>query len=1182
MGAEAVKIFLNQEIRGDEVRAKDERLFCGAAKIRPPRYDSRYLETFPTVWAAAHEFHRLIEQSFDKNADGAVLKTANEAVEEWVCLFLLHYCGVINPYVYTKGEDDENDDFSKYDHDLWTALSLTYPSGGLRSVTLLRADDNEEIGDGTVVGGYYPGVFFFPSRGRAAWSASETLRPYLENNRLSWERCRKSALLKEDHDRAEFSAHLARVEQKLGPLKQALTNFRNREIAGGHLPSVPAAYPLSDGLLGWKRRVVEDASQLMERYPLVRISDDGKQITYFLVSDMPGEQDEWMSEPIGPGMPTPRSFSCDVDNANIVNIKHAGKTIRYELKSTTEIVEKAINLRDCFLTVNPFWCAIPGGAFSAKIRDFHRVSTSREGPFSSLKAGETAVCLAPVKSKFLQDFSFKKNLLIDVKVQIQERQDEEGNHGLDWFFELQSRDGVKRVRWPTMVEQRSDLSNNAVALWPPKTSKSWHFYVARCFGSSKSKSGTWVLVDENGRFDPRKVFALDVNLRSGSADVTEYVSQAPLSESSEQPNRPEFLMLLDTDDKMERGVLVLDNIDDVPDDEVRSARLGIDFGTSNTCFAYKVDTNEPKALLFNLAPIMLWGIQPQAEEPGRVPFNWQGKQFFPTVLLSRKNADLQNIQPNNIEIGQLFQIDIPSLHRNMEDLVYLGKLGEWLTHTNLKWQLKAEHNSYRTLFLALSLLYAHAQIFFADDAGGVRISDYIFSFPLAFTAADESRFCTDAKAIAKTIRRLCYGENGAAYYKLDESAAIAASAAVPEDSATLQVFIDIGGGTTDIAIRNGTNFASLDSIRVAGRTFFSFARHSFEADLKGAKEFRTNLSRLLEKREAELSLQDVKVDLGTFYSLKVARLETGDFRDRESIVLQKGMGSNSYQRYRTLVFFRQLIAYALLQASAAAVTVDSEIEKIEMILAGNAWALMLFGGLARSANELKKEVTRIFKLLRKRFADALKAENEDAKSQRLEALQTLSVELLNERDLNKAKTAVAIGAVKAHSQGEVKEIADRNDDSIAGTDRAGRDVPAFAGLNLSEAKVNDFAVPLRWYDVWDSNHFASLVETLYGKDLGEIRSFSAGRAKVGNTPFDESLSIFSRLGNLGSYDDDESLGEEAWQRINALLHQDKIYFKSSSGLLSRSPISYFISEILYPEDSDHEYLKSLARINNCL
>jgi hypothetical protein len=772
---------------------------------------------------------------------------------------------------------------------------------------------------------------------------------------------------------------------------------------------------------------------------------------------------------------------------------------------------------------------------------------------------------------------------IAVEIPKDEGKRDEGT--LEWVFEFQGRSGSKEVRWSTKTEQRPDLSNNAVAMWPPETSDDWHFYVARCFGSSKSKSGTWILVDENGRHDDeQKAFALDVTLKEGKTDVTEYVSHVPLAESPTQPNKPRFLMLLDTDENVERGVLFLDDsmVGSREKSKQPSATLAVDFGTSNTCLALGTE-NKREPLVFSLSPLMLWGRQPKNEIPGRVPFAWQGNKFFPTIFMSRKKSGVEQISAEQLKVGNFFQIDIPSLHRGMEDGVFSRAFDGWNIETNLKWKLRVENNSYRTLFLGLSLLYAHAEVFFrADSDRGVQIKDYVFSFPLAFTSTEETQFCRAAKDVTKTIRRFCYGDDDGDYHKIDESTAVAVQSGIAEHASTLQVFIDVGGGTTDIAVRNREDFPSRDSIKVAGRTFFGFAEESFKSEVGGAKDFKTNLGRLLWKEDKELRLDNVRLDLGTYYSLAVSRLEAAEFLERESIVLQEGMGNNSYQRYRALVFFRQIIAYALLQAFAAAVTIESEadIQSLEVVLAGNAWGLMLFAELKRRKPELTREVDRIFRFLKVALEKVLekdakvlgkKTESEE-RLRRLNSLASLSVKLLNEDVLSNAKTAVAMGAVKARSEGKTKRISEKEDEE--------RKATAFAGLTFSDSMVNGKPLPIAWYDKWDVEYIKERFKDTHEKELLAIDRFTTGNLANTKQPFDELLKVFFQLANLASYDDEVPL-EEQWQSINALLHQDRIYHRSAKEL-GMSPISYFVGGLLYPEDSEHEYLKELARANKTL
>jgi hypothetical protein len=288
------------------------------------------------------------------------------------------------------------------------------------------------------------------------------------------------------------------------------------------------------------------------------------------------------------------------------------------------------------------------------------------------------------------------------------------------------------------------------------------------------------------------------------------------------------------------------------------------------------------------------------------------------------------------------------------------------------------------------------------------------------------------------------------------------------------------------------------------------------------------------------------------------------------------MGTNSYQRYRSLVFFRQIIAYGLLQAFAAAVTNTSEtpVQTFQVVLAGNAWGLMLFAELRRRRTELQQEVERMFKFLKKSLVDLVEKEDESSgrteRLKKLDSVKSLTVKLLNETVLSQAKTAVAMGALKA-------QTADITDEASAEE----RNATAFAGLSMKNSKVNTLQLPIAWYDKWDIEHIRDRVQDLHKKDLLGIQSFATGSIPKVSEPFDNLLKIFFQIGNVASYDDEVSLPEEMWQAINALLHQDRIYYRSEREL-GPSPINYFIGELLYPEDAEHEYLQDLARLNKSL
>ncbi|HEX8620228.1 MAG TPA: hypothetical protein VF911_21795, partial [Thermoanaerobaculia bacterium] len=148
---------LNRSILGDNSGVLDARTFGSVttSAISLPAYHSKYFETFPSVWAAAYAFTRLLRR------DNASPVEASTAVGEWISLFALHYLGVAHLAEFAKREI-----IAECDPDFWPAVSGTYPRAGntrIESLELLRLDES------TVIGGYYPECIFFPARGRESW-----------------------------------------------------------------------------------------------------------------------------------------------------------------------------------------------------------------------------------------------------------------------------------------------------------------------------------------------------------------------------------------------------------------------------------------------------------------------------------------------------------------------------------------------------------------------------------------------------------------------------------------------------------------------------------------------------------------------------------------------------------------------------------------------------------------------------------------------------------------------------------------------------------------------------------------------------------------------------------------------------------------------------------------------------
>jgi len=102
------------------------------------------------MWASAYELDKLV-QAYGVSQNLAGLTTEHrEAVEEWVCMFVLYYAGVINEEIIDQREFvDREEVTSEYDPDLWPALANTYPPRAVKalsSMILLRMDDDDSHG----------------------------------------------------------------------------------------------------------------------------------------------------------------------------------------------------------------------------------------------------------------------------------------------------------------------------------------------------------------------------------------------------------------------------------------------------------------------------------------------------------------------------------------------------------------------------------------------------------------------------------------------------------------------------------------------------------------------------------------------------------------------------------------------------------------------------------------------------------------------------------------------------------------------------------------------------------------------------------------------------------------------------------------------------------------------------
>ncbi len=1124
--------YLNAGILGDAAGVANRRGFRAIATqyIDTPTYNAKYFETYPTLWACAYAFGKML--AAEGNAMTGTPPTTEQlvamegATEEWAALFLLHYFGDAHLVSYDRAKLE-----SEYDKDLWLALSGTYPSSGEGAITTIQLLETDAH---TIIGGYYPETVFFPSRGRSQWAKDDKLAAYLDKRRLrlSWANCSQQ-LLQSERARRDFQGHLELIARHTLPkqiFQDRLRQFSAQNFPGyvepnGTLPVNPAEWDVPGN------KKPPEPAEFLKNYPLQKPNKRNGMI-YYLVSGMPYRAD-WMTASTAAGWPSPHQYVESGNNQ--ISVEFAGKKITCNLSDNDDIV----HLHKLFIADSPHWCKVPKASdmHVSRIRSLHKIEL--RDPV--LTENDLAVCLAPLASGFLEHFpEIIRNL-----DQIHTTIDWYGTM-VEWSFPVVDKEGVSReVKWQTSPTFARALSSTALRMWPPRVARQWHLYAAYGFGGKKKDRGLWHLVDENGR--PGQMIEIDDE---------EYYSV--LQSPDGMANRPSSLLLRDNESK-ERGVLFLTDFQEQMTSGSGTATLAVDFGTSNTCLAY--NDGESKILNFKLTPEILWGMRPTLENPGFVPFEWGGhKGFFPTILLSRRSDEnlRDELHPNQVSLEHLFKVDIPGLHKNMEERLSQGEFNHiWKMHPNPKWETSGT-KPWRTLFLELTLLYAHAELFFNK---GVKLDKYVFTFPLAFSQAERESYHEKVQDALRKVRQYCYGTNPATdrftyIASVDESTAIAESIGATSATATMDVFIDIGGGTADIAVRYNRRFLVLDSLRVAGNTFFRFAEKNFKHDLHGASEFKKHLRWLLQGKDDGAEYRIINPDsdfkLGVNYSVAINALDDQQFRDREMAILKRTMGTRSYQKYRTRLFFRHVITYALLQACAA--VVDQKIKLtsgLKLVLGGNGWGLMIFADIPRSAKRLTEEATQILNLLKRELSPTL----EDAERACLEMLKISTLELLNESNLSKAKTDVALGALNANPN--------RQNGSQSTT--------PYAGVTVTNLQINDFnAQTIRWCDRWD---FDELKEKFGFMDSVTEAHFDSPEDQ--EKPLDTILSVFTCVGNTRTNQED-NMPPATWLNINGKLTES--ISEMQGDRIEHAPINYFVSDVLYP-DTPRDVLDVLAEKN---
>jgi hypothetical protein len=1163
---------LNGDILGGSNQAVDTRRFY-RVNLAPPEYNPAFFETAPTMWAAAYEFEQRLAAG------------NRRALEQWSCLLLLHYCRILRLINWNEEELAEG----KYDPDLWPVLTRTFPRSkaefGKLSVLMTS--------DFLVIGACYPSVIFFPGRG-VKWAASFDLAPYLDDDKsaLSWQKCRDTLIGANAEVENQFKAHLQNVLTHLSAqnpdVQSRVAQFCEQEFSLGihtlHLaPNLPGeAAAIGSDPSKWTRlNEDKNARYFLDKYPLVRekvvtIGENSEtHRTYYFVEGMSAELNGWISTPIALGMPTPSQYKQGLDKTVMVTFNEGENSTCVLLKN-----EQIVQLKDCFLE-SPAYCGMSSADAVPAINGLH-IEDIAEKPLhktvqeSGGSKNKIAVWLAPISKTFLREFPQIVASASDVK------RTTTSEDKVIWSFKLTSdRVGEKPIDFPINWESRpyssQTLSNLGVALWPPQTDPDWALYTA--YGTAgiyqddkqqTRRAERWVLVGEQG--PASNTIEFDADLSS---------TYASLLHGSQSSNRPIALLLLGKSGT-ESGVAFLTGLEERAGKPLQSVVLSVDFGTTNTSLAFADTTSafsraaKPKQLNFSLIPRMLWGKKQDFEEasaPGFVPFDWGAAEgVFPSVLLRKRGgwtpdfSDISQDLQTNLETEHLWRAGIPALYKDeaITNSLYEGKYEKttWTKYDDMKWSDDPEERSARAIFLGRTLLYACAELFFNQNAKAEQIA---FTYPLAFSESRLQGFEEDSTAIANAVRVFCYTKPiaEAEVLTISESRAVASYGDQEANLETLELFIDTGGMTTDLALRHNTDYLVLDSFKVAGSAYFAFAENNLEPDnqLRGAKRFREHLGNLLQNKPPKQELDLPKnTAFKSFYSLLIARQSTAVFTKKERSILDHGMGEanaselTSYQRYRTQLFFKHLLAYALLQACAASVekgrrlNTDSDSLTIDITLGGNAWGFLMFGEIDRSANGIQEIAKSILKVVKDKLTPHLTAEEKAA----VDKLEVGTVRLLNEKTLAEAKTAVALGALKANRAQTIDHT---------------RAAP-YSGINLTvQSDKSTTPGEMRWCDHWTkdtirerSGHKEDTLKGVAVKTLGKL-----------SDPIHPATLIFTLLNG------EIELSANQWKNINSAL-SNMNRFRDGDRLVA--PLNYFIG-YLYSGDESESILNSMAAEADC-
>jgi|GEM_PF-5160451 len=324
--------------------------------------------------------------------------------------------------------------------------------------------------------------------------------------------------------------------------------------------------------------------------------------------------------------------------------------------------------------------------------------------------------------------------------------------------------------------------------------------------------------------------------------------------------------------------------------------VGFDFGTSNTNIFYK-DATDIRPLALHDYYFQITDTPPGTREEA-ILF----KNFFPPRI-PRK---IEEIKPDFPTLFLLTDRERLSGHSTTsaptEDIAYLQplRLGKWLTDNlkpNLKWLERAEERKWISSYLR------HLIIMLAAEAKvkGVREMEIRWSYPSAF----KKGWILDMHTMWNNLVADCQGLTGIdirvaqpAHLKdLTESVAMVKYFVETQNASPAGdnpgVFIDIGGGTTDIGIWRNNKLMFQTSIKLAGNDIIS-------EYAKKDRNFREELVEVIFGSKEEAILADFDREPASVVNALIGKEE--DYLKLKTALATGLNVSPAFKSIRTLIF----------------------------------------------------------------------------------------------------------------------------------------------------------------------------------------------------------------------------------------------------------------------------------------